>query len=99
MEQKCGGKAKSTDVHMVPIGKNASNVDHPAKFPQALPEQLIATYCPKGGAVLDPFCGSGTTLLAARTLGRSFYGFDILEEYCEMSRRRLDDEQPPALAG
>ena len=42
------------------------------------------------GIVLDPFCGSGTTLLVAAKLGRQYLGFDINPEYVEMSKRRLN---------
>lgn len=47
------------------------------------------------GLVLDPFCGSGTTGLVAVREGRRFLGFDISEEYCEMTRRRVAQAQPP----
>jgi len=49
-----------------------------------------------GGTILDPFCGSGTTLVAAKKLGRHFLGFEISAEYCAIARRRLAeiDAQP-----
>lgn len=43
----------------------------------------------EGGIVLDPFCGSGTTLIVAKKLGRKYIGFDINPEYAEMARKRL----------
>jgi len=48
------------------------------------------------GTILDPFCGSGTTLVAAKKLGRHFLGFEISHEYCEIARRRMAeiDVQP-----
>ena len=60
---------------------------HPAPFPIELPRRIIAATRPK--RVLDPFCGSGTTLLAANELGLSFVGMDIVEEYCIQAERRL----------
>ncbi len=60
---------------------------HPAPFPLALIDRVISST--RGGVVLDPFMGSGTTALAAKTLGRHFIGIDISPEYCEMSRQRL----------
>jgi len=89
-----------TDVIDVPVGGNAKGVKHSAKFPVALPEQLITTYCPPNGTVLDNFCGSGSTLLAAQKLGRAFYGFDIEAESVELSKRRLEEleqAEPPSL--
>ena len=94
------GIARVTDVIDVPIGGNAKGVKHPAKFPVALPETLITTYCPPEGTVLDNFCGSGSTLIAAQKLGRAFYGFDIEAESVELSKRRLeelDQTEPPSL--
>lgn len=60
---------------------------HPAPFPQALPARAIETT----GAlsVLDPFLGSGTTLIAAKDFGISGVGIDIDERYCEMAAKRL----------
>ena len=41
------------------------------------------------GIILDPFCGSGTTCVAAKMMGRNYIGIDISEEYCEIARERL----------
>ena len=65
---------------------------HPATFPDQLPIDFINTFCPKNGIVLDPMCGSGTTLLAAKKLKREYIGIDISKEYCELSRRRIKEE-------
>ena len=64
---------------------------HFAVFPEHLPELCIKAGCPKNGIVLDPFCGSGTTLLVAKKLGRNYIGIDINPSYVEMSRKRLND--------
>lgn len=84
------GVARVRDVLVVPVGGNAKGVDHPAKYPQALCEALIKTFCPEGGTVLDCFAGSGTTLLAARATGRSYFGIDIMEKYVALARGRLE---------
>lgn len=57
---------------------------HPTQKPVALLERIIIASCPKGGLVLDPFCGSGTTGVAALKHGRAFIGIDSKEEYLEM---------------
>lgn len=64
---------------------------HPAMFPIRLAEHLIKTFSPEGGAVLDPFAGFGSTLLAAKQLGCQFYGFDIMPQFVELARQRLKD--------
>jgi len=64
-------------------------VDHPAPFPVELPRRLILLYTSPGDLVLDPFMGSGTTAVAAKKLGRHYYGCDISQEYADMARKRL----------
>jgi len=67
----------------------ASAVGHPAPFPEELPERCIHLYTFSGQNVLDPFCGSGTTLVAARKLGRNFVGYDIDPEYIKLTKKNL----------
>jgi site-specific DNA-methyltransferase (adenine-specific) len=62
---------------------------HPCPFPEQIPRQLIASSCPPGGIVLDPFMGSGTTLVAAKRLGRKAIGIELEEKYCEIAAKRL----------
>lgn len=62
---------------------------HFAVYPPALIETPIRAGCPKGGIVLDPFIGSGTTALVAKKLGRRFIGIDLNPHYVRMANRRL----------
>lgn len=62
--------------------------EHPTPKPTALMEQLVG-HCP-AGVVTDPFAGSGSTLIAARNIGRRSIGVEIEERYCEVIARRLD---------
>lgn len=62
---------------------------HPATFPIALPAKLIKLLTHRGELVVDPFVGSGTTLVAARDLDRNAAGFDLKQEYVDVSDERL----------
>jgi site-specific DNA-methyltransferase (adenine-specific) len=64
---------------------------HPTQKPVLLMQALIELTTKEGQLVLDPFCGSGATLVAAKNLGRNFLGFDISSEYIEVCRRRLNN--------
>ncbi len=69
--------------------ESARRVKHPAPFPGQLPYRLIQLYTFEGDVVLDPFCGSGTTCVAALETKRHFVGFDNNEEYVKISRERV----------
>lgn len=62
---------------------------HFATFPPELPEICIKAGCPRGGVVLDPFAGSGTTGMVALRHGRSFIGIELNPEYVELARCRI----------
>jgi len=65
--------------------------DHPTPKPISLMTYLIKIYCPPGTTVLDPFCGSASTGLAALQTGRVFIGIELEEEYIKISHRRIKD--------
>jgi len=69
----------------------AERVGHPAPFPVELPYRCIQLYTFKGEVVLDPFCGVGTTAIAALKSGRHFICIDINPEYVEKARARVKD--------
>jgi len=67
---------------------------HPTQKPILLMENLIQAGSNCNDLVLDPFCGSGTTCVAAKMLGRRYIGIDISEKYCEIARKRLKGVRP-----
>lgn len=72
---------------------SARQIGHPAPFPEDLPRRLIELYSFRGDVVLDPFCGSGTTCLAARRAERHFVGYEIDPGYAALARERLEAGQ------
>ncbi|HZU73927.1 MAG TPA: site-specific DNA-methyltransferase [Acidimicrobiales bacterium] len=80
--------------------ESARRVNHPAPFPVELPQRLIELYTYAGDLVLDPFMGSGTTLVAATRTGRRCAGYDTDAAYVTAARRRIAAEpaRPPVTA-
>lgn len=70
--------------------ESATRVGHPAPFPIELPYRCIQLYTFKGEVVLDPFCGIGSTCIAAIKSGRQFVGYDVNKEYVEIANRRIN---------
>lgn len=68
---------------------------HPAVFPYELPYRHIKTWSNEGDVVLDPFVGSGTTILAALDLNRKYIGFDISKEYVDLTKKRIREHGKP----
>ncbi len=109
MERKPGGYRKPTEEqrNLSRIAKKdfniwfqqiwnitgASTKTHPAPFPLELATRLIRMFSFYGDTVLDPFCGTGTTMIAALRNGRNSIGIDIEPEYCRMAARHLKKER------
>jgi len=62
---------------------------HPAPFPVELPRRCIKLFSFVGDTILDPFLGSGTTLVAAKMLNRKGIGIEIDSQYCDLAKKRI----------
>lgn len=93
MKQQNGGK-QMKDVWTGPLTPQKEKVfgKHPTQKPLYLLERIIEASTNAGDLVLDPFCGSSTTGVAAKSLGRKYIGIDNEEEYVRLSVRRLQQE-------
>lgn len=71
--------------------RNMKEHEHPAMFPEAIPERLLKLFSYKSDVVLDPFNGAGTTTLVAKKLDRNYVGIDVSGKYNEIAKRRLKE--------
>ena len=67
------------------------NDDHPAKFPLQLAKRVIKLYTDKNDVVLDPFLGSGTTVVAAKELNRHYIGIELIHKYFKLAQNNLNN--------
>ena len=80
----------SQDLRESPAGtQDLSGNNHPTPKPLPILRYLVEHFCSAGNTILDPFMGSGTTLRAAKDLGRKAIGIEIEERYCEMAAKRM----------
>jgi DNA modification methylase len=89
---KCGQPFKIPDSVIRTYREMRRVWNHPAMFPMGLPTHIITTFSSAGNTILDPFLGSGTTLVAAKQLNRRAIGIEIEEKYCEIAAKRLSQE-------
>ena len=89
--KKAGGMSGRNDGSMGTITYNKNN--HPTVKPIKLMEYLVRLVTPKEGIVLEPFAGSGTTLIACKQQGFQFVGIEKEQEYCDIAEARLKSVQ------
>lgn len=70
----------------------STRTGHPAPYPLELANRLVKMYSFVDDVVLDPFCGSGTTMIAANQTGRNSIGVETEEQYCEIIKKRFNKE-------
>jgi len=86
-----------TDIHR--IKHNKYRDEHPCQLPIHLLERIILMSTDENDIILDPFNGTGTTALAARRLGRNYIGFDLSQEYVDITNSKLKKEKSNSKLG
>ncbi len=81
-------------TNVIHLATECNNKKHPAAFPEELPEWFIKLFTVEGDTVLDPFMGSGTTVFVANRMGRNAFGIEIVPEYLQMVREKIDSVEP-----
>ena len=80
---------KAYPTNVLHLATECNNKNHSAAFPEELPEWFIKLFTKENDMVLDPFMGSGTTLIVANRMRRNSIGIDIVPEYYEMVKKQL----------
>jgi len=93
MKWNGGGRHAVWDIPKVQGG------GHPTEKPLDLFASFVSDFTSSGDIILDPFCGSGTTCVAAKKLGRRYVGIEIDPKYCEIARERVASTTPPLFGG
>ena len=91
-------RGKADPGNVIPVSQTYNQYkgpagQHTAVMPEGLAEFFVNMLCPPGGVIIDPFAGSGTTVVLARRHGRRAGGIEIHAEYVEVARQRLADDQ------
>ena len=84
---------KAYPTNVLHLATECNNKNHSAAFPEALPEWFIKLFTQIGDTVLDPFMGSGTTNFVAQRMSRNSIGIEILPEYYNMVKEKIEPEQ------
>src|SRR3989441_6233811 len=80
---------KSWFVHR-PAPRGDQKIRHPASFPESIVREFVLFFTKKAQIVVDPFLGTGSTLVAALEADRAGVGFEIVDKYADISRKRVE---------
>lgn len=86
------GKEMVYPTNVLHSAGECGNKNHSAVFPTAIPDWFVRLFTDKGDTILDPFMGSGTSGVSATKHQRDFIGIEIHKEYCEIAKKRIEDE-------
>src|SRR3972149_10105004 len=86
-------REKAYPTNVLHLATECNNKNHSAVFPEALPEWFMKLFTKENDTVLDPFMGSGTTIVVAQRIKRNSIGIDILPEYFEMVKNKIGPVQ------
>ena len=86
-------REKAYPTNVLHLATECNNKNHSATFPEELPEWFIKLFTKEHDTILDPFAGSGTTLLVAKRMFRNSIGIEILSEYCELIKSQIKTEK------
>lgn len=93
-ENGVGKELESKDARLTSIWnivpESNKKIDHPTPFPLQLPARIILSILKKEGIVFDPYCGSGTSLVAAKLLGHDYLGVEKSQKYVDSALKRLE---------
>ena len=85
------GREKAYPTNVLHLATECGNRNHPAAFPEALPEWFIKLFTKEGDVVLDPFLGSGTTAIVAKRMKRKYIGIETMQKYCAIAKREVGE--------
>lgn len=86
-------REKAYPTNVLHLATECNNKNHSAVFPEALPEWFIRLFTKEDDTVLDPFMGSGTTIIVAQRMKRNSFGIDILPEYFDIVKNKISPVQ------
>jgi site-specific DNA-methyltransferase (adenine-specific) len=86
------GREMAYPANVLHLATETSNKNHSATFPKELPTWFIKLFSKDGDTILDPFLGSGTTIIAGIEQNRNSVGIEILEENCELSKQNITNK-------
>ena len=82
-------REKAYPTNVLHMATECNNKEHSAVFPEALPEWFIKLFTKEGDTILDPFMGSGTTICVAQRMGRNATGIEILPQYYDLAKEKV----------